>query len=84
MPMDFSSFKKIEGVPSPPHDPAAERLSVLVKLHKGAARPSYVTARAEFGPDIFSADIDSDQLPLLDADPAVESISPAKALPRID
>ena len=86
MPTDFSAFKKVEGAPAvtvaAPN--RLGRVAVLVKLCKGAMRPSYVVPRAEFGPEIFSAEIDPDQLPRLDADPAVASVSVSRPLSRID
>ena len=84
--MDFTSFKKIEGLPTLAQTAAgvAKRVAVLVKLRKGAVRPTYITPRAEFGPEMFTAEIDSDQLQRLDADPAIESFSPSRALNGID
>lgn len=86
VPTDFSAFKKIEGAPAigaaAPN--ALGRIDVLVKLHKGAARPSYVEPRAEFGTEMFSADVSPDQLPRLNDDPAVASVSLSKPLSRID
>jgi hypothetical protein len=86
VPTDFSSFKRIEGVPAvaAATTNTLGRVAVLVKMRKGAVRPSYVIPRAEFGPDMFSAEINHDQLPRLNADPAVASISLSEPLSRID
>lgn len=87
MPTDFGSLKKLEGLPamrrSQPGN-ALRRLLVLVKLHKGAQKPSYLDERAEFGPDVFSAEIGEEQLPALEADPAVKSVSISRSLSGID
>jgi hypothetical protein len=92
MPIDFSSLKKVEGLPAFSQQPRHAsnglvrdgRVAVLVKLRQGEQRPSYLTPRAVFGPELFSAELDAEQLSRLDADPAIESIGPPKALPVIE
>jgi hypothetical protein len=87
MPTDFESLKKLEGLTAmrrlQPGN-SLGRLLVLVKLRKGAQKPVYLERRSEFGPDIFSAEISEQQLPALEADPAVLSVSISRSLSGID
>ena len=84
--MDFSSFKKIEGVPGPTQsgDVKTGPLAVIVKLREGAEQPAYLQARATFGPRMFSTEIEPEQLEQLENDPAVESVSHQKPLNGIE
>jgi hypothetical protein len=84
--MDLKSLKKLESVPASAEASRSddERLLVLVKLHKGAARPGYISPRAEMGPQIFTAEISAGQLASIEADPAIESVSISRRLPLIE
>ena len=46
----------------------------LVKLHKGGTLPSYVSARAEIGTDMFTAEIRAGDLPRLEDDPVAPAV----------
>lgn len=87
MPVDLKTLKKME--PSPASAQSAQRndeehLVVLVKLRKGWACPTYVSPRAQIGPEIFSAEVLAGDLVRLEADPAVESMSLSRTLPVIE
>ena len=84
--MDLKSLKKLESLPASAATSRGEdeRLLVLVKLHKGAKRPSYIAARAQMGPEIFSAEIEAGQLARIQADPAIESVSISRQLPLVE
>lgn len=87
MPVDFGSLTKIEGLPALHRSVSGNpvtRLLVLVKLRKGCAFPDYIERRGEPAPGFFSAVVAGDELPMLEADPAVMSISISKALPAVD
>ena len=85
--MDFKSFKKLESLPASalakPRS-SDERLVVLVKLRKGATRPSYIAPRAHMGPELFSAEIHAGELARIESDPAIESVSVSQQLPLIE
>jgi hypothetical protein len=84
--VDFSSFKKVEGARRPGKSGAAKTgpVAVIVKLKEGAEQPAYLQARAKFGPRMFTAEIQAEQLERLENDPAVESVSPQKPLSGIE
>lgn len=87
MPVDFKSLKKLETL-----QPGAaarsfaddERLLVILQLRNGAATPDYVTQRSEIGSGMFTAEIKAGDLPKLQSDPAVESMSISRKMPMID
>lgn len=87
MPTDFGSLKKLDGLPAlrraQPGN-ARRRLLVLIKIQKGFTLPDYVERRSEPAPGFFSAVIPDDQLPRLEADPAIASISVSRSLPPMD
>ena len=86
MAIDYKSLKKLETLPGGGEEGSRaddERLLVLVKLRKDGRRPDYVPARAEIGPQIFSAEISVGDLTLLESDPNVESVSISRRLPLI-
>ena len=87
MPVDFKTLQNMETLPpstqaKPPSDD--ELVLVLVKLHKGSPQPSYVSARAKMGKDMFSAQIRAGDLRRLADDPAVESVSISRSLSGIE
>jgi hypothetical protein len=84
--VDLKSLKKLEPMPASSGVSRAdnERLLVLVKLREGAARPAYISPRAEMGPQIFSAEITAGQLASIESDPAIESVSISQRLPLIE
>jgi hypothetical protein len=87
MTADFKSMQKMEGLPAFSQArlrPGQDRISVVIKLRRGASRPAYVEARADFGSEMFSAEIAINDLQRLNEDPAVESVAPARSLSRID
>ena len=84
--MDLKSLRKLESLPASSQVASAsddERVTVLVKLRKGFARPAYISFRGEISNQIVSADIKVADLALLEADPSVESVSLAGKLPLI-
>ena len=87
MPIDLSSLTKLE---TPASSEAAqvrsadERMVVLIKLRHGAPRPTYVKARGDISPAMFSAEIRGADLVRLEKDPAVESMSISRKLSTID
>jgi len=86
MAVDFKSLKKLESLPAsalaqPRGDD--DRLVVLVKLRKGATKPSYISPRAHMGPQIFSAEIRASELARIESDPTIESVSISQRLPLI-
>lgn len=86
MAIDFKSLKKLESLPaSALAEPRGDddRLVVLVKLREGATRPSYILPRANIGPEIFSAEIRASELPRIESDPTIESVSISQRLPLI-
>ena len=84
--MDLKSLKKLESMPASAGVSRGddERLLVLIKLREGAARPGYISPRAEMGPQIFSAEINAGQLARIESDPAIESVSVSRRLPLIE
>lgn len=89
MPVDFGSFKKLEGLPAlhrAKESGALDRLLILLKLRKGYAAPDYVEARGDdpVAPGFLSAIVGEDQLPRLNADPAVHSFSITRRLPAVE
>ncbi|WFU42725.1 hypothetical protein QA640_09820 [Bradyrhizobium sp. CB82] len=86
MPIDFKSLHKLESVPgslSSRTRSANEIVQVLVKLRKGAKRPSFIKPRAQITSRIFSADVTFGDMQRLEADPAVESMALARRMPGI-
>ena len=85
MPIDYKSFQKLESLP--PSTQAATRhdddLLVLVKIRANGVRPSYISPRAEIGPQIFSAQIKADLLQKLESDPNVETVSISQRIPLL-
>jgi hypothetical protein len=87
MPMDLSSFRKVEGVPAFADRGSARstgRYLVTVKLRNGSHRPAYLKERASIGERILTAEVAAEQLARLETDPAVESFALSKALPLIE
>lgn len=82
MPTDIKSLRKLE-FSAAPLPQGKERVLVLVKLRSGAERPAYLSPRAEITPDMFSVEMAAEELVRLEADPAVESISLSKRLPKL-
>ncbi|WP_298375636.1 hypothetical protein [uncultured Bradyrhizobium sp.] len=56
---------------------------MLVKLRKGAKRPSFIKPRTQITSRIFSAEITFGDMQRLEADPAVESMSLNRRMPGI-
>jgi hypothetical protein len=82
MPIDYKALKKLETLPASAQAMRDdERLLVLVKLRKDGRRPVGISARAEIGPQIFSAEIAAGELKRLETDPDVESVSISRRLP---
>jgi hypothetical protein len=85
MPIDLTSLRKLEGAPaSAAAAPLEGIVRVLIKLREGFAHPAYLKPRAHYGPSIFSADIPAEQLPRLESDGAIETVSLSQRLDRID
>ena len=81
--MDFKSLGKLESLPpsSLANQPGAnDRLLVVVRMHPGAPIPPYLTPRAKFGEDMFTAELPSSELARLEADPDVASMSISQKL----
>lgn len=86
MPFDLKSLQNLE-TPSPSvaskelegHD----RVLVLVKTKEGSNMPSYVNVRSKISGRIFSGEMTVMDLPRLQADPNVESVSLSQRLPLI-
>jgi len=86
MPIDFKSLKKLESAPASLQSSRMDdrqRLLVLVKLRNIGKPPDYVTARAEIGPRMFSAEINVGDLKTLESDPEVESVSISRQVPLL-
>ena len=86
MAVDLKSLKKLESLPASLCEPRSDddRLVVLVKLRTGANQPSYLTPRAHMGPQIFSAEISAGDLPRMESDSSIESVSVTRRLPLIE
>jgi hypothetical protein len=87
MAIDLKSLKKLESLPASAQAEVRgddERMVVLVKLRKGATRPSYISPRSEISAQMFSAEIRAGDLAQLEADPAIESVSLARQLPSVE
>ncbi|WOH52617.1 hypothetical protein [Bradyrhizobium sp. sBnM-33] len=87
MPIDFKSLKKLESLPAgsaarPPS--STDKVEVLVRLRKGAKRPSFVTPRTEISSQLFSAEIAFGDVERLQGDPNVESMSISQKMPYIE
>jgi len=83
MTIDLKSLRKLEA-PSVSAQAREcdenERILVLIKLHPGAAPPTYIEPRGQISDQLFSSEILAADLPRLEADPAVESISLSRKL----
>ena len=86
MAIDLATLRKLETLPASGLAAARdehEPMVVLVRLRKGATRPTYVAPRAEISAEIFSAVVQAADLRRLEGDPAVESIALSRDLPVI-
>lgn len=59
----------------------ATLLSGIVKVHADGYRPSQLRVRAEMGKRMFTAEFLASDLKAIEADPKVEAVSIAKAVP---
>lgn len=82
MPTDIKSLRKLEFSVAPLPQ-GNERVLVLVKLRSGAKCPPYLSPRAQITPEMFSVEMAAQELVRLEADPAVESVSLSKRLPKL-
>ena len=80
--MDFSRLTKLEKQSLEPGnvDPD-QKLSAIVKVKKDGYLPAKVNLRQWISDRILTADFLAGDLPDIEADPQVESISPATKLP---
>lgn len=86
MAINLALLNKLETLPASGLASAradGERVVVMVRLRKGAKRPSYVAPRAEFSPELFSAEMPAGDLRRLELDPSVEAVSLSRDLPII-
>jgi hypothetical protein len=87
MAINLKSLRKVESGPLSRRGlvrDANERVVVLVKLRSGAERPLYIPVRQILSGQFFSSEIPFGDLPLLEADPAVESVALSRTLPVIE
>jgi hypothetical protein len=56
-------------------------VNALIKVREAGYRPPHAVVRAELHPYLFTAELMAEDLPSLDADPKVESISLSTPLP---
>lgn len=79
--MDFSKLSKLEPNGARPHAELQGVVSVIVKVREPGYRPPRIQLRAELGPQMFTADVHAADLPVLQADPKVESVSVSRPIP---
>ena len=87
MALDLKKLSKLETPPASVQAAGAsggDHVLVIVKLREGFVQTPYIEARAEYGPSIFSAEIEFSELARLEADPAVASVSLSRRLTSID
>jgi hypothetical protein len=87
MTIDLKSLRKLEaGSPATLLRERAENelVVVIVKLHAGADRPSYIPLRTRISTQLFSSEIPVSDLQRLESDPAVESIALSRSVPVLD
>lgn len=80
--MDFTKLKKIESTGARPAHADEDRVvTAIIKVKKAGYRPEKVKVRSKVDNHLFTAEIKARDLGELEADPDVETVSLARALP---
>lgn len=80
--MDFTKLKKVEFTGAHPADPDGDRVvTAIVKVKKAGYCPEKAKVRSKIDSHLFTAEFKARDLGELEADPDVETISLARALP---
>jgi hypothetical protein len=80
--MDFTKLKKLESMGArPAHSDADRVVTAIVKVKKAGYCPEKAKVRSKVNSHLLTAEIKTRDLGELEADPDVESVSLARALP---
>ena len=75
--IDLNNLKKVE-FPSTPFPPSSEQIKAIVKVKNANYVPEGVIVCAQIDPQIFTCELSTAQLIVLEKDPQVVSISTGK------
>lgn len=80
--MDFTKLKKLESTGARPAHPDGDRVvTAIIKVKKADYCPEKAKVRSKVDSHLFTAEIKARDLGELEADPDVETVSIARALP---